>query len=91
MADGLNRTRHDPNAELIGQGLDNLVVPFFGGITATAALARTATNIKSGAFSPVAALVHLLVVLLAVAVLAGMLGHVPMAALPRCFLSLPGT
>ncbi|MDN7132998.1 C4-dicarboxylic acid transporter DauA [Halomonas sp. MC140] len=81
VADGLTRTRHDPNAELVGQGLGNLVVPFFGGITATAALARTATNIKSGAFSPVAAVVHSLVVLLAIVALAGVLGHVPMAAL----------
>ncbi|RUR26679.1 C4-dicarboxylic acid transporter DauA [Vreelandella andesensis] len=81
VADGLTRTRHDPNAELIGQGLGNLVVPFFGGITATAALARTATNIKSGAFSPIAAVVHSLVVLLAVVALAGALGYVPMAAL----------
>ncbi|WP_404463841.1 C4-dicarboxylic acid transporter DauA [Vreelandella aquamarina] len=81
VADGLTRTRHDPNAELIGQGLGNLVVPFFGGITATAAMARTATNIKSGAFSPIAAVVHSLVVLLAVVALAGVLGFVPMAAL----------
>ena len=81
VADGLTRTRHDPNAELIGQGLGNMVVPFFGGITATAALARTATNIKSGACSPVAAVVHSLVVLLAVVALAGVLGYVPMAAL----------
>lgn len=81
IADGLTRTRHDPNAELIGQGLGNLVVPFFGGITATAALARTATNIKSGAFSPLAAIVHSLVVLMAVIALANVLGHVPMAAL----------
>ena len=81
VADGLTRTRHDPNAELIGQGLGNMVVPFFGGITATAALARTATNIKSGAFSPVSAVVHSVVVLLAVVALAGVLGVVPMAAL----------
>lgn len=81
VADGLTRTRHDPNAELVGQGLGNIVVPFFGGITATAALARTATNIRSGAASPVAAVVHSLVVLLAVVVLAGVLGLVPMAAL----------
>ncbi|WP_447043426.1 C4-dicarboxylic acid transporter DauA [Vreelandella sp. H-I2] len=81
VADGLTRTRHDPNVELIGQGLGNLVAPFFGGITATAALARTATNVKSGAFSPIAALVHALVVLLAVVALAGVLGFVPMAAL----------
>ncbi|MFO8046374.1 MAG: C4-dicarboxylic acid transporter DauA [Halomonas sp.] len=81
VADGLTRTRHDPNAELVGQGLGNVVVPFFGGITATAALARTATNIRSGAVSPIAGVVHSLVVLLAVVLLAGVLGYVPMAAL----------
>ncbi len=81
VADGLTKTRHDPNAELIGQGLGNLVAPLFGGITATAAIARTATNIRSGARSPLAAVVHALVVLLAVIAVAGLLGLVPMAAL----------
>ncbi|WP_280546996.1 MULTISPECIES: C4-dicarboxylic acid transporter DauA [unclassified Halomonas] len=81
VSDGLTRTRHDPNAELIGQGLGNIVAPLFGGITATAAIARTATNIRSGARSPIAAVVHALVVLLAVVALAGLLGLVPMAAL----------
>lgn len=81
IANGLTRTRHDPNAELIGQGLGNIIAPFFGGITATAAIARTATSIRSGARSPLAAVVHSLVVLLAVVGLAGLLGLVPMAAL----------
>jgi len=81
VADGMTRTRHDPNAELIGQGLGNIAAPLFGGITATAAIARTATNIRSGARSPIAAVVHALVVLLAVVALAGVLGMVPMAAL----------
>lgn len=81
VADGLSKTRHDPNAELIGQGLGNIVAPLFGGITATAAIARTATNIRSGARSPIAAVIHSLVVLLAVMALAGLLGLVPMAAL----------
>lgn len=81
IADGLTKTKHDPNAELIGQGLGNLVAPLFGGITATAAIARTATNIRSGARSPIAALVHSGVVLLAVVGLAGLLGMVPMASL----------
>lgn len=81
VADGLTKTKHDPNAELIGQGLGNIAAPLFGGITATAALARTATNIRSGARSPIAAIVHSLVVLLAVVALAGLLGLVPMAAL----------
>ncbi|WP_299235064.1 C4-dicarboxylic acid transporter DauA [uncultured Halomonas sp.] len=81
VADGLTRSRHDPNAELVGQGLGNIIAPFFGGITATAALARTATNIRSGAFSPLAAVIHALVVLLAVVLLSGVLALVPMAAL----------
>lgn len=81
VSDGLTKTKHDPNAELIGQGLGNIVAPLFGGITATAAIARTATNIRSGARSPIAAVVHAVVVLLAVIALAGLLGLVPMAAL----------
>lgn len=81
VADSLTRTRHDSNAELIGQGLGNIAAPFFGGITATAALARTATNIRSGARTPIAAIVHSATVLLAVVSLAGVLGMVPMAAL----------
>lgn len=81
VADGLTKTKHDANGELIGQGLGNIVAPLFGGITATAALARTATNIRSGARSPIAAIIHSLVVLLAVIALAGILGFVPMAAL----------
>lgn len=81
IADGLTKTKHDPNAELVGQGLGNLVAPFFGGITATAAIARTATSIRCGAVSPLAAVFHSLVVLLAVVALAGVLGQVPMASL----------
>ena len=81
VADGLTKTRHDPNAELIGQGLGNIAAPFFGGITATAAIARTATNVRSGARSPIASFIHALVVLLTIVALAGLLGLVPMAAL----------
>ena len=81
VSDGLTNTRHDPNAELIGQGIGNIAAPMFGGITATAAIARTATGIRSGARSPVAAVVHALVVLLAVVAFAGILRLVPMAAL----------
>lgn len=81
VADGLTKTKHDPNAELIGLGLGNIGAPLFGGITATAAIARTATNIRSGARSPIAAVIHALVVLLSVIALAEVLGMVPMAAL----------
>lgn len=86
ISDGMTRTRHDPNAELIGQGLGNIVAPLFGGITATAALARTATSIRSGARSPIAAIIHSLVVLVAVVGLAELLGLVPMATLAALLL-----
>lgn len=81
VADGMSRTRHDPNAELVGQGIGNLAVPFFGGITATAAIARTATNVRAGARSPLAGVFHALTILLAVVVFAPLLAHVPMATL----------
>ncbi|MDR6961853.1 SulP family sulfate permease [Pseudomonas brassicacearum] len=81
VADGMTGSKHDPNAELIGQGLGNLVAPLFGGITATAAIARSATNVRSGAFSPMAAIIHSLVVLLAMLLLAPLFSYLPMAAL----------
>lgn len=86
VADGMTGTKHNPNAELVGQGLGNVVAPFFGGITATAAIARTVTSIRSGAHSPLAAIIHAAVVLLAVLLLAPMLSHVPMAALAALLL-----
>lgn len=86
VADGLADTKHNPNSELIGQGIGNIVAPFFGGITATAAIARTATSIRSGARSPFAAVIHALVVLLAVIALAGLLSHIPMASLAALLL-----
>jgi SulP family sulfate permease len=81
IADGMTNTRHDSNAELLALGIGNLIVPFFGGIPATGALARTATNIRAGARSPVAAVVHALVVLLAILVLSPLLAYIPMASL----------
>ncbi|MGF1716368.1 C4-dicarboxylic acid transporter DauA [Photobacterium chitinilyticum] len=81
VADGMTGTKHNPNAELVGQGLANMVVPFFGGIPATAAIARTATNIRAGGFSPVSAITHALFVLAAMIVLAPMLSFIPMSAL----------
>lgn len=81
VADGMAGTRHDPNAELVGQGLGNIVAPFFGGIAATAAIARTATNIRAGARSPLASVIHAGVVLIAVVALADLLAYLPMAAL----------
>lgn len=81
VADGMAGTRHDPNAELVGQGLGNLVAPLFGGITATAAIARTAANVRAGAFSPMAAIIHAGVVLTAMLLLAPLFSYLPMAAL----------
>ncbi len=86
IADGMAGTRHDPDAELIALGVGNVVTPFFGGIPATGAIARTATNFRSGARSPVAAIVHALTVLAAVIVLAPLIGHLPMAALAALLL-----
>ncbi len=87
IADGMAGTpRHDPNGELLGQGLGNLVAPLFGGITATAAIARSAANVRAGAFSPIAAIIHAGVVLLAILVLAPIFTHLPMAALAAMLL-----
>jgi SulP family sulfate permease len=86
VADGIAGTRHNPNRELLGQGLGNVIAPFFGGISATAAIARTATNIRAGARSPIAALIHSLTVLLAIVTLAPFLSFVPMASLSALLL-----
>jgi len=81
VADGMLRTRHDSNMELVGQGLANIASPLFGGIAATGAIARTAANVQGGGRTPVSALVHVLVVL-AVLYLAGPLaGLIPMPVL----------
>lgn len=82
VADGLSvGRRHDPDRELVGQGLANLAAPLFGGVPATAAIARTAVNVRSGATSRLAALVHALVLLLIVLAAARWVGQVPLAAL----------
>ncbi|MBD3641759.1 MAG: C4-dicarboxylic acid transporter DauA [Marinobacter sp.] len=81
VLDGMSGKRHSANSELMGQGLGNMVVPFFGGITATAAIARSAANFRAGAESPVAAMIHAGVVLLALVSLAGVLAYLPMPAM----------
>ena len=73
--------RHDPNQELMAQGIANLVVPFFGGIPATGTIARTVTNVRAGATSPVAGIVHAAALLAIVLVAAPLALHVPLAAL----------
>ncbi|MEN9384106.1 MAG: hypothetical protein RL323_1249 [Pseudomonadota bacterium] len=73
--------KHDPNQELMAQGIANAVVPFFGGMPATGTIARTVTNIRSGAFSPVAGMVHAATLALVVLVAAPLAKHIPLAVL----------
>ncbi len=86
VADGMTGNRHDANAELIGQGLGNIAAPFFGGIPATGAIARTATNVRAGAVSPLASAIHAITVLIAMLALAKLLAYVPMASLAALLL-----
>jgi SulP family sulfate permease len=81
VADGMAGTRHDSNQELVGQGVANILSPLFGGIAATGAIARTATNIRNGGSSPLAGVVHALVLLLILLFLAPYAGRVPLCAL----------
>jgi len=86
VADGMTGGKHDPDAELIAQGVGNIVAPFFGGIAATGAIARTATNIRYGARSPLAAVVHALFILAAILLIAPLLGFLPMASMAALLL-----
>lgn len=81
VLDGMSGRRHHANGELLGQGIGNLAAPFFGGITATAAIARSATNYKAGARSPISSMVHALVVLAGLLILAPWLSWLPMASM----------
>ena len=81
VADGMTNTRHNSNKELIGQGIANMVTPLFGGIPATGAIARTATNIKNGAVSPLSGVIHGIVVLLVLMIFAPYASHIPLASL----------
>ncbi len=78
VLDGMTGTKHKANSELIGQGLGNMVAPFFGGITATAAIARSAANVRAGATSPISAVIHAILVILALLVLAPLLSWLPL-------------
>jgi SulP family sulfate permease len=81
VADNMSGDRHKPDAELLAQGVANVVVPMFGGIPATGAIARTATNIRSGATSPVAGIVHALTLLVIVLVAAPLARFIPLPTL----------
>lgn len=86
VADGMSGKKHNPNDELIGQGIGNMLVPLLGGIPATAAIARTAANVKAGGRSPLASVVHGLFILLAILSLAPLLSYIPMAAMAALLL-----
>ena len=81
VSDRMSNDRHNPNVELIGQGVANIFSPMFGGLPATGAIARTATNIRSGAQSPVAGIIHALTLLCILLFAAPLVSYVPMAAL----------
>jgi SulP family sulfate permease len=81
VADGMIGGRHKPNAELVAQGIANIASPLFGGIPATGAIARTATNVKTGGRTPVAGMIHAIVLLGIMILLAPLAGYVPLCAL----------
>ena len=81
VSDRMSNDRHNPNVELIGQGIANVVSPMFGGLPATGAIARTATNIRAGAQSPVAGMIHALTLLCVLMFAAPLASYIPMAAL----------
>ncbi|MEC9363363.1 MAG: C4-dicarboxylic acid transporter DauA [Pseudomonadota bacterium] len=86
VADGMTGRKHDPDAELVAQGLGNIAAPLFGGIPATGALARTAANVRAGARSPLASVFHALFVLAAMLLLAPVLSWLPMSGLAALLL-----
>jgi sulfate permease, SulP family len=86
VADGMIDDRHNSNQELMAQGIANFITPFFGGMPATGTIARTMTNVKSGATSPVAGLVHALTLLVIILVAAPLANNVPLAALASILL-----
>ena len=85
-SDSMIGARHDPNQELMAQGMANMVMPFVGGMPATGALARTVTNVKNGASSPVAGMVHALGLLLIVLLAAPLVSHIPVGVLSAILL-----
>jgi SulP family sulfate permease len=88
VADGMTGARHDSNQELLGQGAANILSPLFGGFAATGAVARTATNIRNGATSPVAGAIHALFLVLVILLFAPWAAHVPLAALAAILFSV---
>ncbi len=88
VADGMIDDRHDSNQELMAQGIANMACPFFGGIPATGAIARTATNIRSGAVSPVAGIIHAVTLLFILLVAAPLAKYIPLATLSAVLITV---
>lgn len=86
VADGMTGKRHDPDSELVAQGIGNIAAPFFGGFAATGAIARTATNIRYGARSPLASITHAFFLLIVMVAAAPLLGYLPMASMAAMLL-----
>lgn len=81
VADGMTNSKHNSNRELVGQGIANIITPFFGGIPATGAIARTATNIKSGAVTQMSGVIHGIFVMLTLLLLAPLASSIPLASM----------
>ena len=81
VADGMTGDRHNSNVELVAQGIANIVSPIFGGIPATGAIARTATNIRAGARSPIPGIIHALTLLTILLVAAPLVSYIPLTTL----------
>lgn len=88
VADGMTGDKHDSNTELIGQGIANIITPLFGGIPATGAIARTATNIKNGGRTPIAGIVHAITLLLILLFLGKYASYIPMASLAAVLINV---
>ncbi len=88
VADRMSGDKHNPNVELVAQGLANIAVPFVGGIPATGAIARTATNVRSGAKTPVAGMIHALTLLAVLLFAAPLASHIPLAVLSAILLAV---
>ncbi len=88
VADGMIKDKHDANQELMAQGIANLVVPFFGGIPATGAIARTSINVRNGGRTPVAGLVHAFTLLLVILLAAPLARHIPLACMSAILINV---
>ncbi|MDP7320833.1 MAG: C4-dicarboxylic acid transporter DauA [Bacteriovoracaceae bacterium] len=86
VADGMANTKHDPDSELIALGIGNIICPFFGGIAATGAIARTATNIRYGAKSPISSILHAIFTLIVILLFAPFVSFLPMASMAALLL-----